>query len=375
MNLIHHGNAGKKMNLANISKPKHTFWKGKKVLVTGHNGFKGSWLSLWLLQMKANVSGISLVPEYSNNLFDALKIENDINNIICDIRNKEAVKKYIQEINPDIIFHLAAQPLVVTSYKDPVGTWETNVMGTINILDAIRALKNNCIGVFITTDKVYKNNEWIYGYRENDELGGYDPYSSSKAASEIAISSWRSSFDIQDSNKISNFTISSARAGNVIGGGDWSENRIIPDVINSLQNNQKIQIRNPNSTRPWQHVLEPLSGYLLLAEKLNEDKNLFSTPFNFGPFIESNRTVKELVDECLKHWDGEYIFDDILDKPHEAGVLNLSIEKAIKYLNWSPKWDFSKSVSATINWYKNVHEGQTTALDYSLKNLEEYLKN
>ena len=362
------------MNFSEIPRPDTSFWKGKKVLVTGHTGFKGSWLTLWLLKMNANVSGIGLKPEYSTNLFDELNIEKDINHIICDIRNKQKVKNHIQKINPDIVFHLAAQPLVVKSYKDPVGTWETNVMGTINILESIKSLNKNCTGVFITTDKVYKNNEWIYGYRENDELGGYDPYSSSKAACEIAISSWRSSFDIQGTNCKSIFSLASARAGNVIGGGDWSENRIIPDVIKCLRNNEKIHIRNPKSTRPWQHVLEPLSGYLLLAEKLNEEKNIFSTSFNFGPFIESNRTVKDLVDECIKHWDGEYYFKNNVDSPHEAGVLMLSIEKAMKYLNWIPKWDFAKSIEVTINWYKDVYEGNKSAIECSLNNLKEYVK-
>ena len=360
------------MNLSNKTTPNTSFWKGKKVLVTGHTGFKGSWLTLWLLQMQSCVSGISLKPEYSTNLFDELKIENDINHIICDIRNKEEIKKYIKEINPDIVFHLAAQPLVVDSYKNPVGTWETNVMGTINILESIKSLNKNCIGVFITTDKVYKNNEWIYGYRENDQLGGYDPYSSSKAACEIAISSWRSSFDIQETNGKSIFSLASARAGNVIGGGDWSENRIIPDVIKCLKNNKKILIRNPNSTRPWQHILEPLSGYLLLAEKLSEEKNIFSTSFNFGPFIESNRTVKDLVNECLKHWEGEYYFENKTNSPHEAGVLMLSIEKAIKVLNWKPKWDFEKSIAITINWYKDFYEENKSALECTLDNLKEY---
>jgi CDP-glucose 4,6-dehydratase len=245
-------------------------------------------------------------------------------------------------------------------------------MGTINVLESIRSLNKNCTGIFITTDKVYKNNEWVFGYRENDELGGYDPYSSSKAACEIAISSWRSSFDLYQSNNNSNFSIASARAGNVIGGGDWSENRIIPDVVRCLINNEKILIRNPKSTRPWQHVLEPLSGYLILAEKLNKEKNTYSTAFNFGPFIESNKTVKELVDECLKYWKGDYYFERNVNSPHEAGVLNLSIEKAIKSLEWNPKWDFSKSIELTINWYKDVFQDNKSAIDCSLGNLKEY---
>lgn len=363
------------MGKYSCTNPNHHFWKGKKVLVTGHTGFKGSWLSLWLLKMNSKVTGISLDPQENNNLFDHLKIKNDLNHIICDIRDKDKLKKHIQEIKPDILFHLAAQPLVVKSYKDPVNTWETNLMGTINVLDSITSNKRNCIAIFITTDKVYKNNEWLYGYRENDELGGHDPYSSSKAACEIAISSWRASFSNETFKNKSLVSIASARAGNVIGGGDWAENRIIPDVIRSLKNEEKILIRNPLSTRPWQHVLEPLSGYLKLAEKLTNNNTLYSTAFNFGPDIESNRTVKELVEESIKYWEGSYIVDTQSGKPHEAGILNLSIEKALKKINWKPKWDFKKTVEMTINWYKNVYYKKESALEASLSNLEDYLNH
>jgi len=361
------------MTSQKINNPNLSFWNKKKVLITGHTGFKGSWLALWLLKMNARVSGVSLAPDGSNNLFDKLKIEKDLNHIICDIRDRNSLKKYFKEVNPDIVFHLAAQPLVVKSYKDPLETWETNLMGTINVLDSITSLKKECTGIFITTDKVYKNNEWVYGYRENDQLGGHDPYSSSKAACEIAISSWRSSFLDPKYNNDSLISIASARAGNVIGGGDWAENRIIPDVIRSLQNNEKVQIRNPFSTRPWQHVLEPLSGYLILAEALKNDSKNISTSYNFGPFVESNRTVKELTEECLKHWEGEYYFDKNLNRPHEAGSLYLTIEKVIKDLGWMPKWNFSRTIEKTVNWYKYVHYGNMSPLDYSLKNLNEYL--
>jgi len=362
------------MDKYSFTSPNVNFWRDKKVLVTGHTGFKGSWLSLWLLKMESKVSGISL-NSLSNSLFEQLKIKKDINHILCDIRDKDSLKSNIEKIKPDIVFHLAAQPLVVDSYKDPIYTWETNVMGTLNVLDSITSLRNDCAGIFITTDKVYKNNEWLYGYRENDELGGHDPYSSSKAASEIAISSWRSSFlDINNTYK-SHLRVASARAGNVIGGGDWAENRIIPDVIRSLQNNQKIKIRNPMSTRPWQHVLEPISGYLLLAEKLEGNKDRFSSAFNFGPFIESNRNVKELVEESIKFWPGEYIIDENLGDFHEAGILNLSIEKSINNLNWRPKWNFNKTVEMTMNWYKNVFFKNKSPLEISQENLEEYLND
>lgn len=354
--------------------PDTSFWAGKKVLVTGHTGFKGSWLSLWLLQMKSLVSGVSLEPEASNNLFDDLKIKNDINHIICDIRDKDSLKRHIHEIKPDIVFHLAAQPLVVKSYIEPVNTWETNLMGTINVLDAISSINNGCKAIFITTDKVYKNNEWNYGYREIDELGGHDPYSSSKAACEIAISSWRSSFfKTKSFNK--NFSVASARAGNVIGGGDFADNRIIPDVIRSLINNKKILVRNPFSTRPWQHVLEPLSGYLILAENLNKDEREYSSSFNFGPFTEANRTVIELVKESLKHWEGDFVLNEDIQKPHEAGVLNLSIEKSMKELQWGPRWDFKKTIEMTINWYKDVYKGDKSSLDCCIRDLKNYLES
>ena len=362
------------MKSISYTKPDKNFWKNKSVLVTGHNGFKGSWLSLWLLNMNAQVSGLSLENEQHNNLFDQLKIKNNLNHIICDIRDKDALKNNIQKIKPDIIFHLAAQSLVIQSYKDPIYTWETNVLGSLNILDALSSVKKNCLGIFITTDKVYKNNEWIYGYRENDELGGYDPYSSSKAACEIAIASWRSSFLSNKEEYYSRVSIASARSGNVIGGGDWAENRIIPDLVRSLQNKEKIIIRNPLSTRPWQHVLEPLSGYLILAEKLEKDENKLSTAFNFGPFGESNRTVKELVEECMIHWNGEYTISEDLNKPYESRMLNLSIEKAINYLNWRPKWNFNETIEKTINWYKSVYDSKKSPLECSLNNLNEYME-
>ena len=365
------------INMKNFSfkKPDPNFWNGKKVLITGHTGFKGSWLSLWLLQMNSNVSGISLDPIGSKNLFDSLKIQQDLNHIVCDIRDQNSLKNHFKKINPDIVFHLAAQPLVLKSYKDPIETWETNLMGTLNVLDSLTSLKKECTGIFITTDKVYKNNQLVYGYRENDELGGHDPYSSSKAACEIAISSWRSSFLTRNKINDSLVSIASARAGNVIGGGDVAENRIIPDVIKSLKNNEKIEIRNPFFTRPWQHVLEPLAGYLVLAEKLKKNSEDFSSSFNFGPLIDSNRTVKELVEECLKHWEGNYYINKESNKLHEAESLYLTIEKSMRNLGWFPKWNFHETIEKTIKWYKDVHYGDKSPLKCTLENLNEYLND
>jgi len=344
--------------------PEQSFWENKKVLITGHTGFKGSWLTLWLLKMGSKVCGISLEPQFEKNLFDSLNLKNNLVHNICDIRDKDKVKNIINNFKPDIVFHLAAQPLVLTSYEKPLETWEINVIGTINIMEAILSIDHKCGAVFITTDKVYKNNEWDYGYRENDKLGGIDPYSSSKAASELAINSWRESFCGSSDLKKSNIFIASARAGNVIGGGDWSSNRIIPDLVKSLSSNGKIIIRNPSSTRPWQHVIEPLAGYIILAEKLYKTENRqFSSPFNFGPDINSNRTVKELVEECFKYWDGEFLINNKENMPHEAGKLNLSIDKANHMLKWRPKLNFEKTVELTINWYKNFELNAKTAFD------------
>lgn len=348
-----------------------TFWKNKKVLITGHTGFKGSWLSLILLNWGCEVYGISLKPTEELNLFNSLNFEKDLNHNLIDIRNSELFKSKVKEIKPDIIFHLAAQPLVRDSYLSPVDTWEVNVNGTINLLEAVRDLNYNSVAIFITTDKVYKNNEWIYGYREIDQLGGYDPYSSSKAASEIAINSWRSSFlDDEIDNKT---LIASARAGNVIGGGDWSKDRIIPDAIRALNTNQTIKVRSPNSSRPWQHVLEPLFGYLNLAEKMYSNDYALATSFNFGPRIESNKKVKDLIKEVLKIWEGKW--QDISDTKnlHEANLLNLSYEKAFNYLNWQPKWDFEKTIEKTVHWYKKFYSGYS-AMECCLSDLNSYLK-
>ena len=331
-----------------------TFWQNKRVLITGHTGFKGSWLSLWLLNLGAKIIGYSLQPE-ELSLFPLLNIESDIENHYDDIRNLENLQKIVLDYKPDIIFHLAAQPLVRKSYKEPINTWSTNVLGTINLLSAANLLENKCATIFITTDKVYKNREWEYGYREEDPLGGFDPYSGSKAASEIAISSWRSSFCGSSKHQKENIFIASARAGNVIGGGDWSKDRIVPDIVNSLSENKPISIRNPNSTRPWQHVLEPISGYLCLAKALYDYPNMgvFDSSFNFGPNLESNRKVLDLAKCSLNFWEGQIKIEKKSDI-HEAGLLNLNIDKAHHKLGWSPTWQFEKTIEKTIVWYKKV---------------------
>ena len=351
------------------------FWKSRKVLVTGHTGFKGSWLSLWLNQLEAEVTGLALAPESHLNLFDNLQLDQMLDHRLCDVRDSEALKAVITETQPEIVFHLAAQPLVRRSYVEPVSTWEINVLGTLNLLEALRELPGPCTAVLITTDKVYRNNEWLYGYRENDPLGGHDPYSSSKAAAELAIASWRKSYCGNDSHQTPNLRIASARAGNVIGGGDWAEDRIVPDAIRALAEGKPIGIRNPKATRPWQHVLEPLSGYLTLAEQLTStsDAGPLASSFNFGPQLEANRSVLELVEESLRYWPGQWEDQSDPTSPHEANLLNLVVDKAHHQLGWQPRWPFETTVERTVNWYRRIEERQASALECCLDDLTAYL--
>ncbi len=354
------------------------FWQGKKVLITGHTGFKGSWLSLWLLHLGAQVKGLSLAPSTNPSLFEQLSLARELENVIGDIRDLELIKGIVKSWQPDLIFHLAAQPLVRRSYIESVETWNTNVMGTIHVLESLKSLSHPCALVAITTDKCYENREWIYGYRENDPLGGHDPYSSSKAGAELAISSWRSSFFNKPEIPIG---IASARAGNVIGGGDWSEDRILPDTIGSLMRGEPIPVRNPNSTRPWQHVLEPLSGYLNLGEHLYKglgsvDDHHIQSPFNFGPVLESNRTVKSLVESILQHWTGSWIDQSDPNAPHEAKLLNLITDKSFHLLKWKPVWNFQQTVQYTVTWYKQasiISDGEHEAFQkLTLQQIEQY---
>ena len=335
---------------------------GKNVWLSGATGFKGSWLAEWLLLLGARVHGYSLPPETTPALFNQLGLADRMTSEISDIRNPAAVRKSIKAVRPNFVFHLAAQPLVRLSYEQPVETYDTNVMGTVHVMEALRDLKQPCAAVMVTTDKCYENREWHRGYREEDCLGGYDPYSSSKAAAEIAIAAWRRSFFKNHPVKIA-----SARAGNVIGGGDWAKDRIVPDCIRALQKNQPIPVRNPNSTRPWQHVLEPLSGYLWLAAKLSQPlaapkrseggstlNPQLASAFNFGPAHEANRTVRELVIEVLKHWPGKWKDKSDAKAVHEAKLLQLSTDKAHAFLGWSPVWNFSKTIEFTIQWYRQA---------------------
>lgn len=335
----------------------HNAYQGKTVWVSGHTGFKGAWLAEWLLELGATVHGYALPPNTQPALFDALGLARRLHHEVNDLRDAAAVRRSVANAQPDFVFHLAAQPLVRLSYSDPVGTYATNVMGTVHVLDALRDLPKPCAAVLITTDKCYENREWVHGYREEDPLGGHDPYSSSKAAAEIAIASYRRSFFKNHPVKIA-----SARAGNVIGGGDWAKDRIVPDCIRALQNNQPIPVRNKVATRPWQHVLEPLSGYLWLAACLTAEsrplKADLRSAFNFGPTFESNRTVAELVKELLKHWPGRWEDKSDPQAVHEAGLLQLAIDKAHALLGWRPVWEFPAAIEQTVQWYRAAGDKQ-----------------
>ncbi|MFZ9462182.1 MAG: CDP-glucose 4,6-dehydratase [Vulcanococcus sp.] len=352
-----------------VSLPDPLFWAERRVLLTGHTGFKGSWLALWLKELGAEVHGIALAPETKPALFTQLNLARTLaSHTLLDVREAAELAELVKALKPEVVLHLAAQPLVRQSYRDPLGTWATNVQGSLHLLEALRPLDHPCAVVMVTTDKVYANREWDYGYREEDRLGGHDPYSASKAAAELAIGSWRSSFCGGAPHQSPLLAIATARAGNVIGGGDWAPDRIVPDSMRALANGEVIPVRNPGATRPWQHVLDPLAGYLRLAERLHRAQseraqrwdfatNPFATAFNFGPSLEANRSVRELVEAALAHWPGTW--QDLSDPaaPHEAGRLHLQIDKAYHQLDWCPRWSFATTVQRTVAWYRAVHEG------------------
>lgn len=336
-----------------------SYYKGKKVFITGHTGFKGAWLMACLHQAGATTKGYALAPENEKGLFNLLAPLKIGESIIADIRDKEKLQQAIISFQPDFIFHLAAQPLVRRSYEIPAETFEVNVVGTANLLEAVTHLNGKCTVVVITTDKVYENKEQDILYTEKDVLGGYDPYSASKACTELVVSSFRNSFfNINQYNQHQK-AIASARAGNVIGGGDWSTDRIIPDIVRSLARSSAIDVRNPKAVRPWQHVLEPLAGYLQLGILLDEKPTSFSSAYNFGPLANDHLTVKELVETAIESW-GSGSWKDTSDttQPHEAGLLKLDISKAINELNWHPKLSAKNAIDWTIKWYKESIEKQ-----------------
>lgn len=332
-----------------------SFWAGKRVLVTGHTGFKGSWLSLWLTQLEAEVYGYALAPDTTPALFDQLQLARLSDHLISDIRDAERLAARVAQVQPDVVFHLAAQPLVLASYDDPLETWDTNVMGTAHMLDALRGLDRPCAAIMITTDKVYENRETMTPYTEADRLGGHDPYSASKAACELVIASYRKSF-FRDHR----VRIASARAGNVIGGGDWAENRILPDIARALAKGDAIPVRNPVARRPWQHVLEPLSGYMRLAEQMLTGADV-AAAYNFGPEEADVRPVRDLVEGACRIWDGTWEDQSDPNAPHEAGLLSLSIDLAKSALGYKPRWGFDQGLANTISWYRAVHEGADPA--------------
>lgn len=346
---------------------------GAKVIVTGHTGFKGSWLGFWLTQLGAKVTGLSKDIPSQPSHFEVGGLAGLINDKRIDIRNDVALREAFVELQPDFVFHLAAQPLVRPSYADPIETWQTNTLGTVNILDGLRHLKKNCVAVLITSDKCYDNVEWVWGYRETDALGGPDPYSASKGAAELAIRSYVKSFFPKDGP----VRIGIGRAGNVIGGGDWAVDRIVPDCMRAWSRGETVSLRNPLATRPWQHVLEPLSGYLNLAIALHASNKLHGEPFNFGPPAQQNHSVGELVSEMSKHWD-KVKFEDVSAQyggPYESGLLKLNCDKALHHMGWRALWDFETTVKETVNWYKNFYQGNKGAIiDTTMTQIAAYVK-
>ncbi len=345
-------------------------FKGKRVVVTGDTGFKGSWLSLWLHGLGAKVLGYALPPKHDSDHFKLLSLREYIKHIDGDVRDITKLRTAISDFKPEFVFHLAAQAIVRLSYDEPKDTFDTNIGGSVNILEVIRNTPSVKSVIYVTSDKCYKNKEWHWGYRENDELGGHDPYSASKAAAEVVFSAYVDSFF----SKRSDIGISSVRAGNVVGGGDWSADRIVPDCVRSLQKNESIVIRNPHATRPWQHVLEPLSGYLLMAANLYINPKCFSGSWNFGPDGRAIRTVKDLADKVVSCWgSGSVQVVEQKGAPHESGLLHLNCDKSHQILNWHPRWDFDRTVSETVRWYKEISLGKN-AMDISKQQIADYLE-
>jgi CDP-glucose 4,6-dehydratase len=331
-----------------------SFWVGKKVFVTGHTGFKGSWISLWLRQLGANVTGYALPPPTNPNLFEVAQVARTMTSIIGDVRDGVELARAMRKTAPDIVIHMAAQPLVRRSYVDPLETYSTNVMGTVHMLEAVRKVTSVRAVVNVTTDKCYQNKEWIWGYREIDPMGGFDPYSSSKGCAELITAAYRNSYFNVASYSQHQIALATARAGNVIGGGDWAEDRLIPDVLRAIEASQSVSIRSPLAIRPWQHVLEPLSGYLMLAEKLYTEGMSFAEAFNFGPAEEDTKPVQWVVEQLTKQWGNgaEWRLDDGSIHPNEAHCLKLDCSKARIALGWVPRWHLVQAIQAIVAWHK-----------------------
>lgn len=346
-------------------------FSGARVLVTGHTGFKGSWLSIWLRALGAEVFGVALEPPSRPSHFEAAGLASEMGDSRLDVRDRDGLSAQISELCPDFVFHLAAQPLVRRSYANPAETYETNVIGTLNVLEGLRRLSKPCVAVLITSDKCYDNVEWVWGYRETDPLGGGDPYSASKGAAELVIRSHVRSFFSQANSPI---RIGVGRAGNVIGGGDWAEDRIVPDCVRAWSAKQEVQLRNPLATRPWQHVLEPLSGYLALAAALQADSAQHGEAFNFGPPAEQNCSVLELVSGMSKYWDSVRWTDagDCGAGPHESGLLKLNCDKALHRLKWRATLNLESTIRMTAQWYRNYYNGGENVLAMTRDQIAEY---
>ena len=339
-----------------------SFWNSKRVLLTGHTGFKGSWMSIWLKQMGADLTGFSLEPPTNPSLFVDARVADGMRSIIGDVRDLDHLLRVFADVKPEIVIHMAAQPLVRESYKIPVDTYAINVMGTVNVLEAIRQTGGVRSVVIVTTDKCYENREWVWGYREDEAMGGYDPYSNSKGCAELVVSSYRRSYFHPKTYADHGVAVASARAGNVIGGGDWAGDRLIPDIMRAVMANTPVYIRSPYATRPWQHVLEPVGGYLLLAQKLYTDGAAYAEGWNIGPRSEDARNVESVVRTICADWgDGASFEIDKNPQPHEAGYLKLDISKIENRIGWSPVWAFSSTIAKTVEWYKRYTQGEDPA--------------
>jgi CDP-glucose 4,6-dehydratase len=348
------------------------FWKSRRVFITGHTGFKGSWLAKLLVTLGADLCGYSLAPPTEPNLFHCLALETEMRSVIGDVRNAERIQQEIDNFKPEVVLHLAAQPLVRDSYQVPVETYATNVMGTVHILDALRRSSDVRVFLGITSDKCYENREWIWPYRENEPMGGFDPYSSSKGCAELVINAYRHSFFPPERFDEHRVAIASARAGNVIGGGDWAKDRLIPDLVRGFSKGDTVTIRNPAAIRPWQHVLEPITGYLLLAERLWSDGTRYASGWNFGPLETDTRTVQQMVARAAEIWgrDAKWQVDDA-DRVHEAQLLKLDSTKARVELGWQPRWSWEQALDQTFTWYSSFYAGEDMR-QFSLNQLHSY---
>ncbi|WP_343710970.1 CDP-glucose 4,6-dehydratase [Kosakonia radicincitans] len=350
-----------------------SFWKGKRVFITGHTGFKGSWLTLWLQSMGAVLKGYSLNPPTEPSLYESAAVDDLIDSTIGDIRNFDQLHAAISAFRPEIVFHMAAQPLVRLSYDEPIETYSTNVMGTVHLLEAVKRVGGVKAIVNITSDKCYENREWVWGYREHEAMGGYDPYSNSKGCAELVASAYRNSFFNEKDYAKHGVALASVRAGNVIGGGDWAKDRLIPDILRSFENNQTVIIRNPHAIRPWQHVLEPLSGYIAIAQRLYEEGPAFAEGWNFGPHEDDAMPVQFIVETMVKIWgdDAAWLLDGN-EHPHEAHYLKLDCSKARMRLGWQPRWNLVETLERIVKWHKAWIAGEDM-LARSRNEISEYM--